>query len=107
MKIIVKEKRRWDKVHNNRLNKLQSERKYISEPKCYIVKNIIKNSYILKLEEECIISRSLDQQVPTKNNTNNIKTKFESFFITYRNIQRILTRPGLFYGKPKLHKLQQ
>ena len=46
------------------------------------MKNVINNfsSYTLTSEEEYALSFSLDQHIPTKNNTNNIKTEFESFF---------------------------
>ena len=57
-------------------------KRHISKPKYRIVKNIINNfsSYTLTSEEEYALSFSLDQHIPTKNNTNNIKTEFESFF---------------------------
>ena len=47
-----------------------------------MVKNIINNfsSHILTSEEEYTLSFTLDQHIPAKNNINNIKTKFESFF---------------------------
>ena len=80
--IVLKEKCRWDKIHNKKPDKLHSERRYISKPKNRIVKNIINNfsSYTLTSEEEYALSFSLDQHIPTKNNTSNIKTEFESFF---------------------------
>ena len=91
--IVSKEKCRWDKIHNKKLDKLHSERRYISKPKYRIVKNIINNFswYTLTLVEEYVLF-SLDQHIPTKNNTKNIKTEFERFSITYRNIQRILIK---------------
>ena len=90
---VLKEKCRWDKIHNKKLDKLHSERRYISKPKYRIVKNIINNFswYTLTLVEEYVLF-SLDQHIPTKNNTKNIKTEFERFSITYRNIQRILIK---------------
>ena len=79
---MAKEKCKWAKVHNKKLDKLHSERRYISKPKYSIVKNIINNfsSYTLTSEEEYALSFSLDQHIPTKNNTNNIKAELESFF---------------------------
>ena len=79
---MLKEKCRWDKIHNKKPDKLHSERRYISKPKNRIVKNIINNfsSYTLTSEEEYALSFSLDRNIPTKTNTNNIKTEFESFF---------------------------
>ena len=79
---VAKEKCNWEKIHNKKLDKLHSERRYISKPKYTIVKNIINNfsSYTLTSEEEYALSFSLDQHIPTKNHTNNIKTEFESFF---------------------------
>ena len=59
----------------------------IGKPKQRIVKNIIQNiiqkyfsSYTLTSGEEYELSFSLDQHTPTKYNTHNIKTEFESFF---------------------------
>ena len=80
--IVSKEKCRWEKIHNKKLDKLHSERRYTSKLKYRIVKNIINNfsSYTLTSEEKYALSFSLDQHIPTKNNTNNIKTEFESFF---------------------------
>ena len=80
--IVSKEKCRWDKIHNKKLDKLHSERRYISKPKYRIVKNITNNfsSYTLTSEEKYTLSFSLDQHIPAKNNTNNVKTEFESFF---------------------------
>ena len=79
---VAKEKCNWEKIHNKKLDKLHSERRYISKPKYTIVKNTINNfsSYTLTSEEEYALSFSLDQHIPTKNNTNNVKTEFESFF---------------------------
>ena len=79
---MAKEKCKWEKIHKKKLDKLHSERRYLSKPKYRIVKNIINNfsSYTLTSEEEYALSFSLDQHIPTKNNTNNIKPKFESFF---------------------------
>ena len=92
--MVSKEKCRWDKIHIKKLDKLHSERRYISNPKYRIVKKIINNvsSYTLTSEEDCALSFSLDQHVPTKNNTNNIKTKLKVCSNTYRNIQRILIK---------------
>ena len=87
---VLKEKCRWDKIQNNKLDKLHSETRYTSKPRYRIIKNIINNcsSYTLTSEEEHALWLSLDQHIPAKNNTNNIKTKFESFFYyiqTYTN----------------------
>ena len=70
--MVSKEKCRWEKIHIKKLDKLHSERRYISKPKYRIVKKIINNvfSYTLTSEEDCALSFSLDQHVPTKNNTN-------------------------------------
>ena len=58
------------------------KKRHISKPKYRIVKNIINNvpSYSLTSEEEYALSFSLDRNISTKNNPNNIKTEFESFF---------------------------
>ena len=79
---MAKKKCKWEKIHNKKLDKLHSERRHISKPKYRIVKNITNNfsSYTLTSEEEFALSFSLDQHIPTKINTNNIKTEFESFF---------------------------
>ena len=85
--IISKDKIKWENTHNNRLEKLYSEKRYIEKPKCRAVKNIIHNfsSYTLTSEEEYALSFRLDQHIPTKNNVKKIKTEFESFFY---NIQK-------------------
>ena len=58
---VAKEKCNWEKIHNKKLDKLHSERRYISKPKYTIVKNIINNfsSYTLTSEEEYALSFSL------------------------------------------------
>ena len=80
--IVSKEKCTGDKIHNKKRDKLHSERRYISKPKYCIIKNIINNFslYTLTSEEEYAPSFSLDQHMPSKNDTRNIKTEFESFF---------------------------
>ena len=69
-------------THNNKLEKLYPEKRYIEKPKYRVVKNIIHNFslYTLTSEEEYALSFSLDQHIPTKNSVNKIKTEFESFF---------------------------
>ena len=80
--IISKGKIKWDNTHNNKLEKLYSEKRYIEKPKYRVVKNIVHNfsSHTLTSEEEYALSFNLDQHIPTKNNVNKIKTEFESFF---------------------------
>ena len=66
--IISKEKIQWDNTHNNKLEKLYSEKKFTEKPKYCVVKNIVHNfsSYTLTSEEECVLSFSLDQHIPKK-----------------------------------------
>ena len=73
-----KKKCRWDKIDSKKLDKLHSEKRYISKPKYGIARNIIINfsSYTLTSEEKYALSFSLNQHIPTKNNTNEIKTEF-------------------------------
>ena len=80
--IVSKEKCRLDKIHNKKLDKLFSESICISQPKYRIAKNIINNfsSYTLTSEEEYALWLSLNQRIPTKNNTSKVKTNFESYF---------------------------
>ena len=75
---VPKEKYRWDKIYNKKLDTLHSERIYVSKPKCCIVKNIINNfsSYTLTSEEDYALLFSLDQHIPTKRNISNITSFF-------------------------------
>ena len=80
---VPKPKCRWNKIHNKKIDKLHSERRFTSKPNHCIVNNTINNfsSYTQTSEEEYPLLFSLNQHTPTtKNNTNTIKNELESFF---------------------------
>ena len=81
-KVIKKEKLKWEKVHNRKIEHLRKLQSNYTRPKVRIISNIIHNfsRYHLTPQEEYALSFSLDQHVPTKVNENKLKTEFESFF---------------------------
>ena len=81
-KILCQNKNLNETKYTRNLINYILKKRHISKPKYRIVKNIINNvsSYSLTSEEEYALSFSLDRNISTKNNPNNIKTEFESFF---------------------------
>ena len=81
-KVIKKEKLKWEKVHNRKIEHLRKLQSNFTRPKVRIISNIIHNfsSYHLTPEEKYALSFRLDQYILTKGNENKIKTEFESFF---------------------------
>ena len=81
-KLIKKEKIKWEKVDNRKIDHLRKLRSNFTRPKVRIVSNIIHNfsSYHVAPQEEHALSFSLDQHVPRRVNKNKIRTEFESFF---------------------------
>ena len=81
-KVIKKEKLKWEKVHNRKIEHLRKLRSNFTRPKVRIVSNITHNfsSYDLTPQKEYALSFSLDQYIPTKVDENKIKREFESFF---------------------------
>ena len=81
-KVIKKEKLKWEKVHNRKIEHLRKLQSNYTRPKVRIISNIIHNfsRYHLTPQEEYALSFSLDQHIPTKVNENKLKTEFESFF---------------------------
>ena len=73
-----KEKCRCGKIYNKKLDKLRFERRCVSKPQYFIVKNIINNvsSCTLTSEEEYALLFSLDQHIPTKQSTNSMTSSF-------------------------------
>ena len=89
---VPKEKCRWDKIYNKKLDKLHSERRYISKPKYCIAVNTINNfsSYILTSEKEYALLFNLDQNIPTKQNASNIISFFYHIQTHSKNLDQEL-----------------
>ena len=81
-KVIKKEKLKWEKVDNRKIEHLRKLQNNFTKPKVRIISNIIHNfsSYHLTPQKKYALSFSLDQHIPTKVNEHKIKTDFESFF---------------------------
>ena len=85
-KVIKKEKLKWEKVDNRKIEHLRKLQNNFTKPKVRIISNIIHNfsSYHLTPQEEYALSFSLDQHIPTRVNQNKNSSKVSS--ITYKNI---------------------
>ena len=71
-KAIKKEKLKWEKFHNRKIERLRKMRNNCTRPKVRIISNIIHNfsSYHLTSEEDYTLSFNLDQHIPAKVNEN-------------------------------------
>ena len=74
-KVIKKEKLKWEKVDNRKIEHLRKLQNNFTKPKVRIISNIIHNfsSYHLTPQEEYALSFSLDQHILTKLKIKKIK----------------------------------
>ena len=78
-KVIKKEKIKWEKVHDRKIEHLRKLQSSFTRPKARIISNIIHNfSSYHSTPQEYVLSFSLDHYIPTK--VKEKKTEFESFF---------------------------
>ena len=79
---IRHKRKEWRNIHEGKLNRLFENNRPSSIRNRRPIESVIHNfsSYILTVEEKYALPYGLDHHIPSRNNSNMVKTEFEAFF---------------------------